>query len=379
MKPGRYVRLIPEGPDDVRRLWETAAPLDDQSRPDWIDPEDDAEYRLVGPAAPCGGTSGEEQLYAAELDLLESVGFVVDPDSAGPGPHRIFVRRPRADQIWSIGIYEGESPSRLVPSLRWPNPVLTRQDVADVPATFVADPFLVLGANECLMFFEVMNWRTGKGEIGWATSQRFGPWQYQRIVLEQPFHLSYPYVFEWQRDYYMVPETHQAQAVYLYRAADFPTGWVRVATLLDGAYFADASLFAHEGRWWMFVDASSDGAHDTLRLFGAESPLAPWREHPASPIVAGDARYARPAGRVVCRGGRPIRFAQNCSDDYGVDVRAFEILQLTPTSYAEHPLEGNPILAASGTGWNARGMHHLDPIELPTGGWLAAVDGWTDL
>ena len=378
MKPGRYVRLIPEGPDDVRRLWETAAPLDDQSRPDWVDHEDDAEYRLVGPAAPCRPASDDEQLYAAELDLLESVGFVVDPDSAGPGPHRIFVRRPSADQIWSIGIYEGESLLQLAPSRRWPSPVLTRESVTDVPAVFVADPFLVFGPDVCHMFLEVMNWRTGKGEIGWATSRNFGHWQYQRVVLAEPFHLSYPYVFEWQSDYYMVPETHQAEAVYLYRATDFPTGWVRAATLLDGAYFADASPFAHEGRWWMFVDASSDSAHDTLRLFGAESLLGPWREHPASPIISSDARCARPAGRVVCFGSRPIRFAQNCSDDYGLDVRAFEILQLTPTSYAERPLEGHPILAATETGWNARGMHHIDPVKLPTGTWLAAVDGWRE-
>jgi hypothetical protein len=377
VRPGRFVRLLPEGPDDVRRLWDTASPLDGQSRPDWVDPEDEAEYRLVGPTAPCDSASADEQLYAAELELLESVGFVVDPDSAGPGPHRIFVRRPRADQIWSIGVYEGESPCRLRPSRRWPNPVLTRRDVTDVPAAFVADPFLVFAPDICHMFFEVMNWRTGKGEIGWATSQNFGPWQYGRIVLEEPFHLSYPYVFEWHGEYYLVPETHQAEAVYLYRAASFPTVWVRAATLLDGAYFADASLFAWEGRWWMFVDASSDGAHDTLRLFAAESPLGRWCEHPSSPIVSGDARCARPAGRVVCSAGRPIRFAQNCSADYGLDVRAFEIAQLTPTAYAERALGANPILSGSGMGWNSDGMHHLDPVELPTGGWLAAVDGWT--
>jgi len=30
----------------------------------------------------------------------------------------------------------------------------------------------------------------------------------------------------------------------------------------------------------------------------------------------------------------------------------------------------------SRAGWNAGGMHHVDPLPLADGRWLAAVDGW---
>ena len=53
-------------------------------------------------------------------------------------------------------------------------------------------------------------------------------------MLAEPFHLSYPYVFAWRGEYYMVPECHAAGAVRLYRAAEFPTRWVQVADLLTG-------------------------------------------------------------------------------------------------------------------------------------------------
>jgi hypothetical protein len=37
-----------------------------------------------------------------------------------------------------------------------------------------------------------------EGEIGLATSEDGLKWDYKQVVLNEPFHLSYPYVFEWQ-------------------------------------------------------------------------------------------------------------------------------------------------------------------------------------
>src|SRR5713226_8442616 len=109
--------------------------------------------------------------------------------------------------MWSIGIYTGASPLRLRPAGSAINPILTREDVQDVPAGFVADPFMVQRAGVWNMFFEVLNQATDRGEIGLATSSDGLSWTYQRIVLVEPFHLSYPYVFECQGECYMLPET----------------------------------------------------------------------------------------------------------------------------------------------------------------------------
>lgn len=113
-------------------------------------------------------------------------------------------------QEWSIGIVSGASPLRLRHASGSSNPVLTRYSVSDVRALFVADPFLIHVGDLWHMFFEVYNFDTDRGEIAWATSQDGFAWTYQRIVLREAFHLSYPYVFEWEGRYYMIPETHQA-------------------------------------------------------------------------------------------------------------------------------------------------------------------------
>ena len=166
----------------------------------------------------------------------------------------------------------------------------------------------------------------------------------------------------------MVPESYQAKEVRLYRAVDFPDRWEPAAVLLRGDYLVDSSPFQHEGRWWMFVDASSPGpTHDTLRLFVADDVFGPWREHPASPLIQRDPTRARPAGRVVIDDGRIIRPAQNWRRTTGRRCGAFEVVELSPDRYAEREVEQSPLLKGSGQGWNSHGMHHLDAHRLADG------------
>jgi hypothetical protein len=275
--------------------------------------------------------------------------------------------------MWSIGIYTGASPLELRPAVVVVNPILTREDVHDVPARFVADPFMVRRDGVWYMFFEVLNQTTDRGEIGLATGSDGFSWTYQQIVIAEPFHLSYPYVFEWRGEYYMVPETLGAQAVRLYRAETFPTRWSCVASLVAGSC-ADPSIFRRDDKWWMFA-CTTPYQHDTLRLYFAAELLGPWREHPANPIVSGNRRNARPAGRVLISDGKLIRFSQDCVPAYGTQVRAFEILELTTTTYVEEELRCSPVLGASGAGWNAAGMHHVDAHLCEDDSWIACVDG----
>jgi hypothetical protein len=79
---------------------------------------------------------------------------------------------------------------------------------------------------------------------------------------------------------------------------------------------------------------------------------------------------------VVRDGDRIYRFAQDCQERYGVAVRAFEILALTPETYQERPVGGDPMLAGSGSGWTAEGMHHVDAHLLDDGSWIACVDAY---
>ena len=272
----------------------------------------------------------------------------------------------------SIGIYTGESPFELVSAEAVENPVLTAKKVTDVKADFVADPFMIKRGSFYYMFFEVMNANTNHGDIGYAISDDGLNWNYQQIVLDESFHLSYPYIFEWEGQCYMVPESFQLNSVRLYRAVNFPTQWSFVGTLIDGRDYVDSSIFHFNNRWWLFTSSTQN---DILYLYFADDITGPWIEHPASPIIKDNANIARPGGRVLVFDGRIFRYTQDDNPTYGNQVRAFEITKLSTTSYEEKSVAENPILKASGTGWNQKGMHHIDPYQLEQKKWIACVDG----
>lgn len=273
---------------------------------------------------------------------------------------------------WSIGIYTGRDPLSLAPPPGLKQPVLTHADVTDVAAESVADPFLLRRDDRWHLFLEVVNGDRRRGEIAYATSEDGLRWTYRQVVLREPYHLSYPQVFEWQDTVYMIPESRQDETVRLYAAVDFPHRWQRVRVLLRGL-LADATVLRHRQRWWLFAQRGLD----ELRLFSAPHLEGGYVEHPASPLRTGNRRYTRPGGRMLAHDGRLLRFAQDGLPTYGSRLRALEIDHLDEESFSEHELAESPLLSASRKGWNAIGMHHLDTQPLADGRWLAAVDGAT--
>ena len=281
-----------------------------------------------------------------------------------------FVKR---QSEWSIGIYVGKGPFNFVSPGNIANPVLTAEDVTDVPADFVADPFMVKEGSTWYMFFEVLNRHTDQGDIGMAISNDGLDWTYRQIILDESFHLSYPYVFKWKNEYYMIPEACQTKSIRLYKANDFPYSWSLGKILLKGRDFVDNTIFNYNNMWWLFTET---GDNDVLRLYYAEDLMGPWIEHPKSPIIIKNANIARPGGRVLIFNDQIIRYTQDDEPTYGNQVRAFEITELTTTSYKEKEMKGSPVLKATGFGWNRNGMHHIDAHQIEHDKWIACVDGY---
>jgi hypothetical protein len=203
-----------------------------------------------------------------------------------------------------------------------------------------ADPCAVEWKGEQHLFFEDYRVGAGHGVIAWMQLTPDGGFSTPVTVLEQPYHLSYPFVFAHEGDMFMVPETSAAQRVELYRATAFPHRWESVAVLLDGLDAVDATLHQHSDRWWMFVNIAEDrsSTSDELFIFYADSPYGPWLPHPRNPVKS-DVRSARPAGRLFRRGDRLIRPAQNSARCYGGAMALCEVIELTTRSYRERVIE----------------------------------------
>ncbi|WP_051272666.1 glucosamine inositolphosphorylceramide transferase family protein [Fundidesulfovibrio putealis] len=200
-----------------------------------------------------------------------------------------------------------------------------------------ADPFLFTRDGRTWLFIEEIPFGK-KGVLSVLELLPDGGWSDPRRVLEEPFHLSYPNVFEHDGQMYMVPETAEAGQVRLYRATDFPGGWVLDRILLNDAPGTDATFVEHGGVWWMFVNLRAPGGSswDELHLYRGESRLGPFRPHPLNPVVS-DVCQARPAGRIIRRGGKLYRPAQDCSGWYGRALAVMEITRLDEAGYEERP------------------------------------------
>ncbi len=278
------------------------------------------------------------------------------------------------DKQFAIGIYRCSEDAPLQFSgAGIDNPVITRYTMADMEIRCVADPFIVSEGDSFYLFYEALEAVTGQGVIAVTTSADGRTWEYKGIVLDEPFHLSYPCVFKWDGCYYMIPEAATTRSVRLYRAVAFPYRWEFVKKLVDqrDKLFKDNTIFYHQGRWWLFSETMGNRV---LRLYFADTPRGPWTEHPKSPVVNGNPEIARPGGAVVEMGGRLYRFAQDDAKYYGRHVWAMEITKLSPTEYEERKVGRKPVLKGFDR-WNRRGMHHICPLKTDDG-WIAAVDGY---
>lgn len=281
---------------------------------------------------------------------------------------------PHRGQTFAIGIRQGPSPFQLqdVPH----NPVLTCDDVTDVPAAFVADPFMVPGDDGWYMFMEVFDRTCRKGRIGLAVSTDGCTWTYRHLVLKEAFHLAYPNIVRDGGGHFMVPDA-PGQGVRLYRAAAFPEDWRFETVLIDDPSLVDATVLHDERGWWILAGRSNGRKQPmSLCLFQAPSLRGPWREHPRSPIVESDDAMARPGGNVFEFAGERYRLAQDCALVYGQRLRALRIEALTEDGYQESDTRTEAVLGPGRAQWNAGGMHHMDAHELPSGDWIACVDGW---
>ncbi|MEI6516297.1 MAG: hypothetical protein WCO77_09975 [bacterium] len=282
---------------------------------------------------------------------------------------RHYKRTHHPEDQWSTSIYVGDSPFNLHPLPGVTHPLLSKDNIAPEQVIDVGDSFLARKDDLWYLFVEVVGAVDHHGCIGYAVSTNLTQWTWRGIVLREPFHLSYPYVFEWDHEWFMIPESRQAGDIRLYKAQAFPAKWTLVASLIKGEY-RDSSIIRHDNKWWIFTS----GYQGKLYLYYADTLTGPWTAHPGNPVRQ-DWHTTRGGGRIIDYQGRLYRFVQDGIPGYGCQTFAMEITALTPGTFSERMVGTNAILKASGTGWNAIGMHTIDPHQISGTNWVAAVDG----
>jgi hypothetical protein len=206
---------------------------------------------------------------------------------------------------------------------------------------FWSNPFLLKKQDKSHLFFEEFVQKDQRGRISCALIDGSGEMGEPQVALERPYSLSYPFLFEYRGEFYMIPETAENRAVEVYRCVRFPDQWEFHKTIMPDVQAANATLIEYSMRWWMFVNIAGTGGttHDELHLFYSDDPLTDaWTPHPMNPIVS-DVRSAQPAGRLFRRDGGLIRPSRDSSLGHGRVVTLNSITKLTVHEYEEELLE----------------------------------------
>lgn len=231
-----------------------------------------------------------------------------------------------------------------------------------------ADPFLFVKDGYLWLFCERQKINDSGHIIAYKTSD-LKKWIFEGVVFKKNFHLSYPNIFEYNGDVYMLPETNEACEVSLYKANNFPRNWEKISVLLSGMPYRDSSVIKHHGLWYLFTNPSDD----KLCLFVSDNLLSNnWKEHPCSPVFFG-LKGARGAGRVFREDNNIYRLGQDNENSYGNNVAVYMIDVLTENDYHESLII--PELFDHNNKYYQFGGHHLSRIKF-NNEMLIATDGF---
>ncbi len=307
------------------------------------------------------------------LNRIASTGELPSPENT-PSPYSgILYRTPELHQSVAYGfkvlkrIAKRRIPKMLMLrekwgisllSGKWDKSVLWRStEVKNPRGRYWADPFLFSYQGRTFCFVEDFVSKTKRAHI--TALEIVGTKVVERgIAVKEPFHLSFPFLFQHKGELYMCPECSESGQIRIYRCTEFPLKWELQKVVMEGVSAADTMLFEKGGRWWMLTSLDESGAVDhcsELYLFSSDSPLdTNWTPHPLNPIRI-DASGGRNAGLII-DGEKLFRLAQRQGfDQYGQGLLVYEIKIISESVYLEELVsEINPTFRRG-----LRGTHHL--------------------
>ena len=223
---------------------------------------------------------------------------------------------------WSVGYGFSENPLRS-PSIK-PEHIISYVSVDSLlnrKGNYIADPFFIKEKDSFFLFTELKGGENA--DIALFTSANGLDYEYKGVVLNEDFHLSYPQVFKYKNEFYMLPETKQSGNVILYKAENFPYQWNIEDTLIKNVKLKDPSLLLTPD---LNLIVTVDD-HMNQLMFTADSLQGQWREV---------RNYTPKKGNETRPGGRFFKFKddwylplQDRSLGYGSGISIYKLSNST--------------------------------------------------
>jgi hypothetical protein len=204
----------------------------------------------------------------------------------------------------------------------------------DTKRYWTADPFLIENGNRVYLFFEAFDRLQKKGLLGYreVTNGNIGD---IKIIYQSKGHLSFPFIYNEDGVYYIIPESNKQNELFRLKCTSFPDKWEKETVLIKDN-IVDTVLFVKDNvKYYITEKVDSSNYFDRVDLFYEENgALLECENNP----VKRDIDNARGAGKIFKFDGKLIRPAQNCGNSYGEKLNFNEVVNITKHSFEEKPL-----------------------------------------
>jgi hypothetical protein len=198
-----------------------------------------------------------------------------------------------------------------------------------------ADPFLVEDGDKTYLFFEAYHRFKRKGAIGYREigEEKIGR---IKIIINEPFHLSYPYIYKEDDAWYIIPESKDANQIIRYKSTAFPVRWEQEKVLVNEISAVDSTLHPdHDGGMRLLTyTIGASGKAAELQLLHLKDGVCDitWR-------IEDTERRKRPAGKLFEVDDIFYRPSQLCTRTYGEALIMNRIWDLGEGSYQEEEVK----------------------------------------
>ena len=186
-----------------------------------------------------------------------------------------------------------------------------------------ADPIMIEHAGKTCLFMESYDMRTRLGSIAVSVFGEDGKLSAPHLIIQEPYHMSFPMVFHWNGGLYMIPETSGNRSLNLYRCQGDITRWTLEVSFPVADALVDTAVLAC-GEDHVELLTSALNPHNALSCKWQKYTLyrdgASYRLEPDVVFNSTDAydKGYRMAGSLVRDNGAVILPTQESTDvDYG--------------------------------------------------------------
>ena len=268
--------------------------------------------------------------------------------------YKVYFFIDKNEETWTVG-YGSISKLEDIDSII-ENKLLIKDIQSDSTFNFIADPFIFKDSTGIYIFVEQFIKENGDISVFYSKDTINLKFKYLGIALDEDFHLSYPQVYTYNKQIYMLPETQKSGKVILYKSVNFPLKWERYNELLNYNNIKDPTILQLNNKIYLFGCQKGK-----LYCWISNNFLSDFKRIENVLLLGTE---SRPGGRIFNYNNKIIMPIQNSSKGYGTGLSLYEIKIDNNDKIKMKPYKKWYLRPHEKSIYFSQGMHHFDVIDI---------------